>query len=166
MRATIYPVEVQNGWRLAILARPRGGDWLGDEVRSWKGQGIGAVVSLLDELQKLDLVFEADECAKGGLEYVAIPVPDRGVPASAEEFGAAVERVGTMLAAGRSVGVHCRQGVGRSALFAASLLAAAGVPVAEAFARVQTSRGVPVPDTSAQREFVERFAATALSEAG
>jgi hypothetical protein len=53
--------------RLAIAPRPRGGDWLQDEVRAWRKAGLGAVVSLLesDEAAQLDLAHEgsAVECA-------------------------------------------------------------------------------------------------------
>ena len=43
--------------RLAILPRPRSGDWLEDEIRSLRGQGIDVLVSLLtpDETAELGL---------------------------------------------------------------------------------------------------------------
>ena len=34
--------------RLAIAARPRGGDWLEDEITGWRLAGIDIVVSLLE----------------------------------------------------------------------------------------------------------------------
>ena len=34
--------------RLAIAARPRGGDWLDDELSGWRQAGIDVVVSLLE----------------------------------------------------------------------------------------------------------------------
>jgi hypothetical protein len=34
--------------RLAIAARPRGGDWLEDELKGWSESGVKVVVSLLE----------------------------------------------------------------------------------------------------------------------
>lgn len=43
------PFRIAGPWpgRLAISARPRGGDWLPDEIRAWLRAGIDTVVSLL-----------------------------------------------------------------------------------------------------------------------
>ena len=58
---TNYLIEGPWPGRLAIVPRPRGGDWLEDEVRAWKEMGFDVVVSLLtrDELDELGLVAEA-----------------------------------------------------------------------------------------------------------
>jgi hypothetical protein len=47
--------------RMAIMARPRAGDWLESEVDEWKAAGIDVVVSLLerDEVVELGLQREA-----------------------------------------------------------------------------------------------------------
>ena len=49
--------------KLALSARPRGGDWLGDEMAAWRRAGIDTVFSLLtpEEEQDLDLKQEAHE---------------------------------------------------------------------------------------------------------
>ena len=57
MLAQLYWIDAPTGRRLAILARPRGGDWLEDEVRSWRGQGIDVVVSLLTPAEILSLLL-------------------------------------------------------------------------------------------------------------
>jgi hypothetical protein len=46
---------------MAIMARPRAGDWLESEVDEWKAAGIDVVVSLLerDEVVELGLQREA-----------------------------------------------------------------------------------------------------------
>ena len=59
--------------------------------------------------------------------------------------------------AGQSVCLHCRQGIGRSAVIAACLQVMSGLDPEEAFKRVGEARGLPVPETSEQREWVVRF---------
>src|SRR5690349_14593755 len=99
MRAQLYWIEGPPGRRAAILARPRGGDWLEDEVCSWKDQGVDVVVSLLTspEVEEFGLAGEAAACAAAGIEYVSVPVPDRGVPPSREVFGEVVSRLSDLL---------------------------------------------------------------------
>ena len=70
--------------RLALAARPRGGDWLADEIGDWKRAGVGAVLSLLtpQEEEDLDLGKESAETRSQGLEMISFPIPDRQVPGS------------------------------------------------------------------------------------
>ncbi|MGH7887499.1 MAG: protein-tyrosine phosphatase family protein [Candidatus Binatia bacterium] len=63
-----------------------------------------------------------------------------------------------MLTQGKSVAIHCRQGIGRSALIAACLLVVSGITPETAFARIGASRGYAVPETSEQRQWVMQFA--------
>jgi hypothetical protein len=62
MRTKIYWIEGPWPGRLAISSRPRGGDWLEDEVRAWQQAGIETIVSLLtkDEIAALELAQEAE----------------------------------------------------------------------------------------------------------
>jgi protein-tyrosine phosphatase len=63
-----------------------------------------------------------------------------------------------LLKEGRGVVVHCRQGVGRSALIAACVLVLSGVSVNKAFELIENARGCSVPDTEEQRKWVVQFA--------
>jgi protein-tyrosine phosphatase len=67
------------------------------------------------------------------------------------------------LARGEKVTVHCRQGIGRSALIAASLLVASGVDPKRAFERVAAARGSSVPDTAEQEQWVTQRTAVLLA---
>jgi len=60
MYTELYWIEGPWPGRLAISARPRGGDWLEDEVKSWRRAGLDIIVSLLtpDEEEALDLQRE------------------------------------------------------------------------------------------------------------
>ena len=57
MRPDLFPVETPFPGRFAIGPRPRGGDWLDDEMRMWHQFGVDRVVSLLmpDEVAEFDL---------------------------------------------------------------------------------------------------------------
>lgn len=153
MRADVYPIAGCPVGRLAVLPRPRAGDWLADEVASWRRQGLDVVASLLedDEIAALGLHDEPAACTAAGVRFVRFPVPDRGVPASTAATSTFVAALVAELRAGRGVGAHCRIGVGRSAVVAVCVLAAAGVPVEAAWQTVERARGVSVPDTAEQR---------------
>jgi protein-tyrosine phosphatase len=141
---------------LAISPRPRGGDWLEDEIQGWQAFGINTVVSLLtpDEAEGLDLQQEEQLCRNNGLSFVSFPIVDRSVPASQLDAMRLVERLDNELRQGRSVLVHCRQGVGRAGLIAASLLVARGTRPEDAMKLVSDARQVPVPETLRQRIWI------------
>lgn len=160
MRTDIYWIDAERPGRLAVLARPRGGDWLEDEARAWQVAGIDVVVSLLtpEEEHELGLGQEAAAVGSTGMEYVALPVPDRGVPESHAVVRTVAGRLAEHLASGKNVGMHCRIGVGRSALLAVGVLVMSGMEVEEALRRVSAARGCPVPETAQQRDWITRFA--------
>jgi protein-tyrosine phosphatase len=143
--------------RLGIVPRPRGGDWLEDEVRAWRAAGIDVVVSLLmpDEIEELDLEAEGDRCGQHEIRFFSFPVIDQGVPDSLEAVSSLVLELTRCLDVGESVVVHCRQSIGRSAIIAALLLVSAGESADQAFSRIERSRGRPVPDTEEQRAWVK-----------
>jgi protein-tyrosine phosphatase len=160
MRATPYWIEGPWAGRLAILPRPRGGDWLEEEVRSWAKAGIEVVVSLLmeEEISDLDLTQEPAVCKSQGIEFLTLAIPDRSVPASALAFRNLLEQLEKALANGKSVAIHCRQGIGRSGLITAGVLILSGVEPGLALERISAARGCPVPETNEQRNWLEQFA--------
>ena len=142
--------------RLGISPRPRGGDWLDGEVRAWKSEGVDLVVSLLtnEEARELDLDAEEAVCREHGIDFRSFAIPDRGLPAST---AVAIELAAGLAAAvreGKSVVVHCRQGIGRSGIIAAATLVALGRRPDEALVEVERARGRPIPDTEEQRDWV------------
>jgi protein-tyrosine phosphatase len=141
------------------MPRPRAGDWLEDEVASWRRSGLEVVVSLLEdeEIAELGLDQEAELCGRAGIQFLRFPIPDRGVPASPGPVTALVRMVVAELQAGHGVGIHCRIGVGRSALVACCVMAALGVPLEVAWASLHRARGLSVPDTEAQRGWVSAW---------
>jgi protein-tyrosine phosphatase len=138
------------------MARPRGGEWLTDDLRDLAIAGVSVLVSLLTdaELAELGLLHEADAARLTGLEFHRLPTTDRHAPD--REAALAVGRLlRQRLDDGASVVVHCRYGIGRSSTLAAVVLVLEGTDPADAWDRIAAARGLPVPDTRVQREFVD-----------
>lgn len=151
--------------KLALAARPRGGDWLGDEIAHWHHSGVDTVLSLLssDEEHTLGLDDELDTVRAQDMDFISLPIPDRKVPGSETELASVLERVNAKLSAGKNVLVHCRQGVGRTGLVAACLLVRKGMDPSAAVEIVSAARGVPVPETTEQRQWIDHYAAISTS---
>ena len=156
MLTELYWIDGPWPGKLAISARTRGGDWLEDEMRGWRRNGIDTVVSLLTpaEMEDLALQHEARHSNEHGLRFLSLPIEDRSVPRSEAEVFQLLEQLERELAQGRNVVIHCRQGVGRSGLIAASLLIARGVSPTEAMQRISAARGVSVPETAEQHAWI------------
>ena len=151
--------------KLAIAARPRGGDWLGNEMRGWQEAGVSTVLSLLteDEAADLDLVAESGAARSAGMTFRSLPIPDRQVPSSPSQVAPVLEELDADLSAGDNVVIHCRQGVGRSGMIAACLLVVRGTNPASAVATVGKARGTAVPETPEQRHWIDLFASNLTS---
>jgi len=141
---------------LAIVARPRGNDWLDDELQVLRQTGFDVVVSLLekDEAKELGLSQEEKLCVINGLSFISFPIVDRSVPTSKTDFLKLITKLSEYLNNGKNVGVRCRQSVGRSSLIAISLLMASGIEIDDAIHCVGNSRGCEVPETKEQFEWL------------
>jgi protein-tyrosine phosphatase len=119
-------------------------------------------VSLLTDAEaiELNLTAEASKCRKHGLSFISCPIEDRAVPGDTAAAADLIERLRLEPMAGKVVGIHCRMGIGRSAMIAAALLGTLGTPPEEAFRRIAAARGCEVPDTPEQRSWVVRFLKT------
>jgi protein-tyrosine phosphatase len=159
MRPKVHWIEMPTAARLAVMARPRAGEWLDDEVAGWRTEGIDIVVSLLDaeEVSELGLQREAGLCEEQTIEFISFPIPDRGVPASLRDTAALARLMTLQLGEGKAVAVHCRAGIGRSSLVAACALVCLGFSPDAAFEMIGKARGVSVPDTEEQRDWVAGF---------
>jgi protein tyrosine/serine phosphatase len=160
MKPNIYWIPGPWVGKLAILGRPRGGDWLTDEVEGWCDAGVQVVVSLLseEETRELGLADEARLIEANGLNFISFPINDYDVPTSEGAVRQLVNDLEELLAQGQNVGIHCRAGVGRSSLVAACLFVDYGEDTEISFQQIGTARGLAVPDTVAQREWVSEFA--------
>jgi protein-tyrosine phosphatase len=143
-----------------LAARPRGGEWLEDEIASWRESGVDTVFSLLtdEEEHDLDITREGAEAQARGMNFLSFPIPDREVPASEGRFARALEQLERELASGRNVVLHCRQGIGRTGLVAACLLLTKGMAPETAVGQLSAARGVAVPETAEQRSWIDHYA--------
>jgi protein-tyrosine phosphatase len=157
--ATLYSIKGPWKGELAIVPRPRGNDWLEDDLRALRKSGLDVIVSLLTpgEERELGLELEATLAASVGLRFFQFPISDYGVP-SLQSASVLIESLDAELTRGKNVGIHCRQGIGRSTVISSSLLVRGGIDPVEALQRVAAARGRPVPDTPEQSEWVRSFA--------
>jgi protein-tyrosine phosphatase len=144
------------GIRLGIMPRPRGNDWLPDDLRLLRQAGVDVIVSALaaSEVEELGLSAEAQECTQSGLIFIPFPIEDRSLPTDQAKFNSLVDQLLQYSKNAKAIVVHCRAGIGRSSLIAACVLAKMGIPPEVAFRAIEAARGCPVPDTPEQRQWV------------
>lgn len=162
MWTELYWVNGPWSGKLALAARPRGGEWLHDELGNWRREGVHTVFSLLtpEEEQDLDLSHEKRETQAQGMAFRSFPIPDRQVPDSEIRLSKVLEKLDKELASGSNVVLHCRQGIGRSGLVAACLLVTKGLDPKASIKRLSAARGTPIPETAQQRRWIDHFAST------
>jgi protein tyrosine phosphatase (PTP) superfamily phosphohydrolase (DUF442 family) len=155
MQAEIYEIIPCPAGRLAIMPRPRGGDWLRGELASLKSRGVSDLVSMLppEEEVELDLQSESQYCADLGLRFHRHPVRDRGIPLQ-PGFDDFIASLFPNLTQHGFIAIHCRAGIGRSSVTAAALLCSLGLSASDAIALISNARGFDVPDTNDQLDFI------------
>ena len=159
MKPKLFGIPGPWRWKLAVASRPRGGDWLEDEVKGWRKAGLDVVISLLekDEATQFELEHEGDFAEAKGMHFISFPIPHRGVPASTRDALSLFSRIAVALEEGKHVAVHCRQGIGRSGLIATAVLLTSGMSVGDALQVVGSARGEAVPETPAQVQWIRHL---------
>lgn len=159
MKSEVFWTKEKYPGRIALVPRPRGGDWLEDEAENWADAGLDVIVSMLDaeENENFMLGREGEFCKINGIEFFSFPVTDRSVPKTDEKFLRFVEKLKTLLSQGKNIGIHCRQSIGRAPLLAAVLMILFGIEPEKAFRQLSDVRGVEVPETNEQKEWAEQF---------
>ncbi|MBK8453834.1 MAG: dual specificity protein phosphatase family protein [Thiofilum sp.] len=156
---SIYWINDIQPLRLAIMPRPKGGEWLKEEIMAWKANSIDCVVSLLEpqEVRELELKQEPYLCAEVNIKFLSLPIADRGTPTSINEFSLILDQAYDVLMQNKSVAIHCRAGIGRSGLFAACLLHQLNTPFENIFPILSKARNIVVPDTEEQIAWVKKY---------
>ena len=158
MKTEIYWIQAAGPGKLADMPRPRGGDWLEEEIWSLRQSGVDILVSMLQphEEEMLGLEKEGELARAQGMEFVSHPIPDRDVPESPKETWKLARSLAARFGEGKRIAVHCRMGIGRSPLLLACILVSRGVTPDEAWGAIGAARGCEVPDTFEQRAWLER----------
>ncbi len=155
----IYWVKQVEPRRVAFGPRPRSGDWLSEEIDKWALRGIKHVASLLEasEEYELGLTEERKLCDARLIQFHALPIPDRGLPESTAEARAFISKLAGFVEKGEPVYVHCRMGIGRSGIITGGILLHLGVRFDLVFQMLGAARGLSVPDTQAQVDWLKSF---------
>lgn len=152
----IYWTDFFNSGNIGMFARPRGNDWLEDEIMKIKQSGITTVISLLEksEISELELERESKICEELELDFINFPIPDRGLPESKKDFKDLIDLIVNRLAQNQKIGIHCRMGIGRTSLLTGAVLKEYGMENLEIFNYLSEKRTLTVPDTQEQVDWV------------
>ncbi|MEZ5324105.1 MAG: hypothetical protein R3F19_03475 [Verrucomicrobiales bacterium] len=148
---SIYIIESIGSGFLAVMARPVPGEWVDDEFAGIAAFGISRVVSLLEshEANEIGPGQEADLCERHNMEFVSYPIRDRELPESVTDFALFTHSLYESIGGGTNTVVHCRAGI-----VAAGVLLHSGFEPDAAFQCIATARGMAVPDTEEQRQWI------------
>jgi protein-tyrosine phosphatase len=143
---------------LAIMVAPRPAESLEDTILGWRSEGIDVVVSLLEPSEAPGLAdAETQLCREFGIEFLSFPIRDKTVPADLDAFAGVARLLAERLLSGQGVAIHCRAGIGRSTTMAACVLILLGVDAEVALDMIAEARGIEVPETEAQRQWILEF---------
>ena len=154
-------VKGDSAINLAIVLKPRGDDWLKDDLALIKRRGVDTLVSLLEpeEAVWLGLGDEGPLAEEVGLQFLSYPIRDVNVPKDVATFRAFVTGLAERLRAGERIGMHCRGSVGRAPTTAACTLIHLGWTARDALSAIEAARGYPIPDTEEQRRWILNYKA-------
>ena len=155
MLPTTYNVTDLGKGVLSVMAKPVPGEYIEDEFIGFAQLGINIIVCLLEDWEQKELGLASEEklCNKNGIEYVSFPIPDRGLPQTEKALNLAAELF-REITSGKHVAVHCRAGIGRTGIIAGAILLNAGKTSEEAVTLISNARGVQVPDTEEQENWL------------
>ena len=156
MLPTIYTVKEFNDGKLSVMAKPVSGEWIEDEFIGLKRLGVNTVISLLEKEEEKDVGLEAERslCHKHNLEFIAFPIPDRGLPNTRDALILA-SKLYQQIISGKHIVIHCRAGIGRTGIIAGAVLVKSGIDATNALELISSARGVQVPDTEEQENWLK-----------
>lgn len=125
------------------------------------------LTSPADDLMRYEkLLFELEQEAGARLQRISLPVPDMGVPDSADTMRAILDAIRTSVRRQPAVYLHCWGGIGRTGTVAGCWLRECGLGPDEALERVQKlySTHMPKarihpesPQTGEQKEYIRSW---------
>lgn len=156
MKPQIYQVEHIGSGSLSVMAKPVSGEWIDDEFRGISELGINRIVSLLESEESRDLGLNQEKqvAEQNNIEFISYPIKDRGLPRSVIQYLDFTKKLYQESASGLHTVIHCRAGIGRTGIIAAGVLLHCGFEPLDALNHISAKRGVEVPDTQEQIDWV------------
>lgn len=158
MPTRIYWIhEFSNTAKIGIMPRPRGNEWLEDEIIFFKTQKVDIIISLLEKEEISELSLEQEEalCNKHGITFHHLPIKDRGLPDKSIQSKKFIEKVFAEVMSGLNVVVHCRMGIGRSSIIAGAVILHEGSKTEDIISKIKKVRGLSIPDTDEQLKWLQ-----------
>jgi protein-tyrosine phosphatase len=149
---------------VAIMARPSLEADAAASIINIARLGIQQVVSLLEptEARNLGLYSEREQVKAHGMGFISFPIPDMGLPPSVEDYAQLSKKLFNQVSVGVNTLIHCHAGIGRSGLLAAGILLHCDMDPQQAFAYASKMRGVRVPETPEQEQWLSANYASIL----
>jgi len=154
----IYWINELEKGNLGMMARPKGNDWLENEVITLKRFEVDTVISLLEKSETLELEIEREKelYEKWEIEFINYPIKDRSVPKDLKSFQQLILMIDEKLKQDKKLVIHCRMGIGRTSVLAAGVLIRNGFNSDEVFGFLSGKRTLKVPDTEEQKAWIQR----------
>ncbi len=158
MKSDIYSIESIGSGFLAAMAKPVSGKDMADEFTGIAKTGIKQIVSLLEdhEANEAGLKDESMLTRQNGMRFVSYPIKDKSLPESVVAFSKFTKDLYHQITGGRSTVIHCWAGIGRTGIVTAGVLLHCGFSAKEAFDHISLHRGVQVPDTVEQYNWIKQ----------
>lgn len=152
----IYWIPGLTHGKLGMMARPRGHDWLEDEINHLRFHQVDTLVSLLERSEIIELGLQNEEnlCQDYQINFIPFPIQDRGLPIHGNHFIDLAKKLGHRLTEGKNVTIHCRMGIGRTSLLCAAILVSLGHNPFGIFELLSEVRTLEVPDTDEQKNWL------------
>jgi protein-tyrosine phosphatase len=142
----IFPLTIGDGIGKVLLTPCPGTKEvsLGDSLEQLAAAGATAVITLMpiDEMQRNAVTALPELSAQLGLRWFYFPIEEEHAPEKAfhEAWQADKSTVQHLLKSGKSIAIHCKNGIGRAGLVAALILLEQGLPWKEVIQRVGAAR--------------------------
>jgi len=156
MKPDVYRVkDIGNGF-LAAMAKPVPGEFIKEEFAGIANEGINQIVSLLEKHEEYSVGLSEEEALtiENGMRFVSYPIADMNLPRSVSSYSRFTYEIFQQISNGINTVVHCRAGIGRTGMITAGILLHEGMAPEEAFELISEKRGITVPDTEEQRNWV------------
>ena len=155
----IYWIDELEKGKIGMMARPRGNDWLEDEIKKLSFRNVDILVSLLEikEIKELELDDEQLLCEKYHLQFLHFPIPDRNIPEDKKAFLELLTFLTSQIQLDKKIVIHCRMGIGRTSILVAAILLVLGFKLETLFELIGKKRTLIVPDTEKQIEYIREL---------